>query len=139
MGGRHEFFGHTADTGIEARGATLAEALEALARGLTELLVEDSPVRAVETRRLTVEAEDAPALARKWLHELLCWFSAERFLPARYTFEEASPTRLTARVEGERFDPARHQQGREVKAITRHQLEARETPEGWVARVIVDI
>ncbi len=62
----------------------------ALAGSLTELLDGEREtfagvlLQAVETRRLAVEAEDAPSLARKWLHELLCWFSAERFLPARY-------------------------------------------------------
>lgn len=135
----HEFFDHTADIGIRGRGATLAELCAAMAQGLVELIAEDSRLQASEARPVDLSAADAEALLLGWLNELLCWFSTDRFLPIRYELTETIPTRLHGRVLGEVFDPARHTQGREVKAITRHGLAVRQDAGGWTAEAIVDI
>jgi SHS2 domain-containing protein len=42
-------------------------------------------------------------------------------------------------VLGERFDPARHQQGIEVKGVTYHRFHVARTPEGWEAEIIFDV
>ena len=135
----YEFFDHTADIGIRASAPTLAELFIRMAQGLTELLVEDSRVEARHSRRIELQAEDAPALLRAWLSELLYWFSTERFVPTAYQWDEVTPTQLHGVVQGDTFDPARHVQGREVKAITRHQLQAQPQDGGWRAQAIVDI
>jgi SHS2 domain-containing protein len=135
----HEFFDHTADIGIRARGATLAELYAAIAQGLVELIAEDSPLQPLKARPIDLSAADAGALLLRWLNELLFWFSTERFLPVRYELTEATPTRLQGRVVGDVFDPARHVQGREVKAVTRHALAVRQDADGWTGEVIVDI
>src|SRR3989338_11340089 len=108
----YEFFDHTADIGIRARGATLAELFEQLARGLTALIAEDSVLQPREARAIRLSADDAESLLLAWLQELLFWFSAGRFLAADYVLEEVTPTSLRGTVRGERFDPARHVQGR---------------------------
>ena len=135
----YEFFDHTADIGIRARGATLAELFTGLARGLTALIAEDSRLEPREARAIRLSAADAESLLLVWLQELLFWFSAGGFLPAEYSLEEVTPTSLRGTVRGERFDPARHVQGREVKAITRHVLEVARQGGGWQGQVIVDI
>jgi SHS2 domain-containing protein len=135
----HEFFEHTADVGIRATADSLGALCVALAQGLTELAAEDSRLEPRETRTIDLAAADAPTLVLKWLQELLFWFSTERFLPAAYALEEATPTRLRGTVQGERFDPVRHVPGREVKAITRHQLDVRQEDGRWIGQVIVDI
>ncbi len=135
----YEFFPHTADVGIAAHGATLAELFEQAARGLVELIAEDSALEAKETRRLAVSADDTARLFWKWLNELLFWFSTDRFLPVQYDLETVTPTLLRGRVTGERFDPTRHVQGREVKAITRHLLQVEQRGGTWHAQAIVDI
>ena len=133
------FFEHTADIGIRASAATIQELLVQMARGLRELLAEDSPVRPQEQRTLRLAAEDADLLLLKWLQELLFWFSTDRFLPAEFVFQQATPTSVVALVHGSRFDPSRDTQGREVKAITRHQLDVRQAEGRWHGQVIVDI
>lgn len=135
----YELFEHTADIGIRAEASTIQELLVSMAHGLRELLAEDSPVRPQEQRTLQLAAEDADTLLLKWLQELLFWFSTDRFLPAEFIFQRATPTTVSATVKGSRFDPSRDTQGREVKAITRHQLEARQANGGWRGQVIVDI
>jgi SHS2 domain-containing protein len=134
----YEFFDHTADIGIRASGRDVAEVLTHLAQGLTELVAEDSDLRPVERRFIELQAPDAETLLLHWLQELLYWFSTDRFLPVRYALT-VTGTSLRGELVGERFDPARHAQGREVKAITRHGLRLAPRDGGWDAEVIVDI
>ena len=135
----YEFFEHTADIGIKANGKTLTTLFIHLAQGLTELLVEDSVLSPRLMRSVRLLAPHADSLLLVWLQELLFWFSTDRFLPAEYVLDEVTTTSLRGQVYGETFDPSRHVQGREVKAITRHLLEVREQDGWWVGQVIVDI
>ena len=135
----YEFFDHTADVGLRASGATLAELLTRMAQGLTELIAEDSPLQPASSRSIRLTADSAEALLLAWLQELLFWFSTERFLPVQYELDEVSPTTLSGRVRGDTFDPSRHVQGREVKAITRHLLKVQQRNGTWYGQVIVDI
>ncbi len=135
----YEFFDHRADIGIRARGKTFAQLCVGMARGLVELVAEDSHLEEHEARLVELSAPDAESLLFAWLKELLGWFSTDGFLPVRFQLAEATPTRLRGRVLGGRFDPARHTQGRGVKAITRHALVIRQDGDGWTGEVIVDI
>ena len=134
----YEFFDHTADIGIRAKGATLTELFAHLADGLLELIAEDSVLQPKTSRAIQLSADDATALLLAWLQELLFWFSTDRFLAVDYALE-VTPTSLRGSVRGDIFDPARHAQGREVKAITRHMLEVQQANGEWCGQVIVDI
>ena len=135
----YEFFDHTADIGIRAQGNTLAELFIGLAKGLVELIAEDTRLTPDQTRAVQFTGTDADSLLLHWLQELLFWFSTERFLPVEYALDEVTPTMLRGQVRGATFDPARHVQGREVKAITRHLLSVEQQGGGWVGQVVVDI
>ena len=135
----YEFFEHTADVGLRAEAKTLAELFVQMARGLTELIAEDSPLQPKDERSIRLTEEDVEALLLAWLQEVLFWFSTERFLPVQYELDEVSPTTLRGRVRGDTFDPSRHVQGREVKAITRHLLKVEQRNGTWHGQVIVDI
>lgn len=136
---RYEFFEHTADIGIRASSETLPELFIYMAEGLTELIAEDSHLEPRQQRTIRLSASDASSLLLAWLQELLFWFSTDRFLPVAYELETVSPTRLSGSVRGDTFDPSRHVQGREVKAITRHLLDVRQRNGIWEGQVIVDI
>ena len=88
---------------------------------------------------MQLSADDAESLLLVWVQELLFWFSTERFLPGHYALDEVTTTRLRGEVRGATFEPSRHTQGREVKAITHHLLEVRREQGGWSGQVIVDI
>ena len=135
----YEFFEHTADIGIRTSASTLAEVCIRLAKGLVELLAEDSRLEPREVRAIQLCGDDAETLVLAWLQELLFWFSTSRFLPVAYELTDVTPTSLRGQVRGDTFNPARHVQGREVKAITRHRLEVREDDGVWHGQVIVDI
>lgn len=135
----YEFFEHTADIGIRARGESLAALCVHLAQGLTELIAEDSALEPRTARPIRVTAPNAELLVLAWLQELLFWFSTDRFLPVEYALEEVTETSLRGALRGETFDPVRHTQGREVKAITRHLLKVERCRGGWQGEVLVDI
>ena len=135
----YEFFEHTADVGIKAQGATLTQLFVHMAQGLVELIAEDSLLKPSQERPIQLSATDAESLLLAWLQELLFWFSTNRFLPTTYTLEEVTETSVRGTVRGGTFDPTRHVQGREVKAITRHLLEVSQRNGQWYGQVIVDI
>jgi len=137
--GTYEFFEHTADVGIRAHGATLEALFVCMVQGLIELIAEDSVLKPQQARSLQLSADEAESLLLTWMQEVLFWFSTERFLPVTFELDEVTQTSLRGTVRGDIFDPARHVQGREVKAITRHLLQVRQERDGWHGQVIVDI
>jgi SHS2 domain-containing protein len=134
-----EILEHTADVGLRARGDTEAQACENAARGLMSLLSPSGEVRATEAREVVVEGTDAVDLLVRWLHELLFLFDTEGLLCAEARVIEFSPQRLRAHLRGERFDPARHEPGEEIKAVTYHGARFERSGAEWVAEVLFDI
>lgn len=134
----YRYFEHTADIGIEARGASFAEAFANAARGLVALLVDPSTLRPRETRDVTITSDGLDDLLVMWLNELLFLYDSEGFLPVEYEFSTLGPEGLRARLRGERVDPRHHTLRGGVKAATYHQVSVVEN-QGFVARVIVDV
>ena len=135
----YEFFEHTADIGIRATGTTREELFIRMAQGLTELIAEESRLEPKQRRDLMLRAEDVESLLLTWLQELLFLFSTDHFLPVDYALDEVTPTSLRGQVRGDIFDLARHVQGREVKAITRHLLQVKRQEGAWYGQVLVDV
>jgi SHS2 domain-containing protein len=130
---------HTADVGFEAHGATWEEVFANAARALFHLIVEPESVVPREETAVRVEGRDPPDLLVNWLSELLYLHDAEGWLFCDFELRALQDTSLAAVVRGERIDRARHQLKLMVKAITYHQLALEHTPQGWQARVYVDI
>ena len=134
-----EYFDVAADVGVVARGASLAEAAGALGRGVFNLIVPLEAVEAREERKVAVEGVDEGALLVNWVNELLYLHDVEGWVVARIEVEVVPP-RLTARLVGESFDPARHPRGTVVKAATFHNLAIQRDPEGSVTlRMVLDV
>ena len=134
-----EFFEHTADIGLRAWGPSLETLFIASARGLVELLVEQSQIQGAERRPITLAASSVETLLRLWLKEVLFWFNVDHFLPADYRFTTIDQTTLDGEVIGERFDRSRHVQGTEVKGVTYHQFRISRRNRGWEAEIIFDV
>ncbi len=137
---RYEPLDHTAEAGIIARGATLAEAFANAAEGMYALMLDLDGIEERETREVALEAEGPEALLVDWLAELVFLTDTEEMVFRRLEIEELSETRLRARAWGEPFDPDRHQSHNvAVKAVTRHLLEIAEEDGGYSVRVLFDI
>ena len=135
----YRFFAHTADIGIRAQGRTLQQLFIRMAQGLVELLAEDSRLERCHARQITLSQDGVESLLLAWMQELLFWFSTDRFLPVVYRLKSVTPTALRGEVVGDFFEPSRHVQGHEVKAITRHSFHVSKRHGIWHAKVIVDI
>lgn len=130
---------HTADIGFEAFGATRQEVFANAALALMNLIVDLEAIAPQERKPLRAEASDMPSLLVNWLSEILYLFDAEGWLFHGFDFGELTERSLAATARGEKFDRRKHQVKLLVKAVTYHQLDLRETAEGWRAQVYVDI
>lgn len=130
---------HTADIGFEAFGATRQEVFGNAARALMHLIVDLEAIAPEQKTLLHAEASDMPSLLVNWLSEVLYLFDAEGWLFRDFEIEKLTDHSLEAMARGEKFDRTRHQVKLLVKAVTYHQLDLRETAQGWRARVYVDI
>jgi SHS2 domain-containing protein len=130
---------HTADMGIEARADSCKGLLEAMAQGLTAMIYGDSPAAAMVTAKILVHAEDPVELLVSWLNEVVYWCEKDNLVPAAFQVESISAVELRAVISGEAFDMKRHVIERQVKSVTYHQACLEKTPDGWYARVYVDL
>ncbi|MEX0670881.1 MAG: archease [Pirellulales bacterium] len=135
----YEIFEHTADLGIRVVAPTLEQAMADAGRGLFAVIAGDLvQIRPVAEESFAVAGTDPIWLLFDWMSELHAAFELRRMLLADFTVE-IGPTGLRATARGERYDPARHTLAHEIKAITQHELDLRQTAAGWEGRFIVDI
>jgi SHS2 domain-containing protein len=135
----YETFDHTADLGLRVRAGDLNTLFAEAGRALFSALVEDLDTVAPNKQLdVTIAGKDRDYLLFDWLKELLYRFEVEHLLLSRFSVTVGADG-LQGSAWGEPFDPARHELAHEVKAITYHGLRAEQTPDGWLAEVIVDI
>jgi SHS2 domain-containing protein len=141
------FLDHTADVGLDVTAPTLAELFKRAAVGMACLISGAdlageacdgaAPLtEPVAERRTSLSAEDAPALLRFWLRELLRWYEAEGLALRDARFDVLTETRIEAAVT---LAPATVEPVREIKGVTLHGLRAERRGEGWIGRVIFDV
>ena len=125
--------------GIWASGPSAAALLEALGLGLYALMTDRRKVRPREERAVSASGADPAELVVAFLNALILLTETEGFIGREIHAHPVGspPTAVVASVTGERFDPARHARGTEVKAATLHGLVF--DPDRGRARVIVDI
>ena len=119
---RFRLIEHTADIGLVAYGKSLAEAFANAAYGLFSLIVEPNKVKEKESRKVTVQAQDAEGLLFNWMNELIYIFEVERLLFKSFNITEFTGQSLEAMCWGERYDLSRHQLRTGVKSATYHML-----------------
>ena len=136
----YEDLGHTADVGVRVRGTSAEEALARLALVLGTLLSGGGPAPVASSAHLAVTG--GPGLAGTavaLLRELLFRFATERLLPAEVEVHRADEAGAEATVGFARYDPDRHAEGVDVKAVTWHAARLEPEGGGWVAQVVLDI
>jgi len=135
----YRVFDHTADLGIEIFGETRKALFIHAAFAVFDLMTDLHSVQPQESRRISVEGADREDLLINYLREVLSLFNGEKLLLKEFSIDEINDRHLTGEVQGEVFDPARHPLMREIKAVTYHRAEVRETGHGWQGKVIFDV
>ena len=136
----YEDLAHTADVGVRVRGATAEEALARLALALGTLLAGGGDAPPEREERIAVGG--GPGLAGtavSLLRELLFRFATERLIPCEVEVHRATEDGAEATVAFARYDPSRHAEGADVKAVTWHAARLEPEGAGWVAQVVLDI
>lgn len=139
----YQILDHTADTGLRITGENLKEIFLSAALGLFFLITGQETIETRDSENvdqaMELLADDEGELLLKWLRELLYLFSARRIMPVFFDFKELTKKKLKAGIVFVKYDPERHGQNEEVKAITYHGFKFEKTPGGWIAEVIVDV
>ena len=124
---------HTAELELRIDAPTeetlLAGALEAFAE-----LVGDVPGGAPDRHEISLRARDPADRLVAWLEELVFLAETQHFVPERVASLELRDGALRADVEGRRGEPSQL-----VKAVTYHGLSVEEQPDGWHAKVVLDV
>jgi SHS2 domain-containing protein len=130
---------HPADVGVEALGRDLKEAFEYAALGVTSIIVERSSVEPLERRFVSLKGSDPANLLVLWLSEIVYLYDGEDFLVSGANITRLVGEELEATLTGEKVDESKHRLKMDVKAVTYHQLNIDQTPDGVLVRVFLDI
>lgn len=133
------FLDHPSDIGIEAHGATRAEAFSRAAAALVSLILDPTTVDVTERQTISIRASDEGQLLFRWLSEILFLFDGREFVCREFDVTVCTATELEATASGEHFDQRKHIVRSDIKAVTYHQLAIWREGDGWAARVFVDI
>lgn len=136
---RYEILPHTADMGFRAYGSTLAELVETAGAALAGMILDTSRVKARQTVRIEVRGAGFPETLVNWLNEVLYQVDARGLALSDFRVAVVSDDEIQATAGAEPRDHLRHPPRLVVKAVTYHQLDVRETGDGWQADIYLDI
>jgi SHS2 domain-containing protein len=133
---RFEEIPHTADWSYRAFGTDLKELFANAAHALFTLQGAEPATQSTRVQHaVNVDAIDQEALLVNWLNELLFLQEQYRETYDQFTFEQLTPTELTATVGGK----PRAKMDKIIKAVTFHNLKIEQTQDGWQAVLVVDV
>ena len=135
----YEIVEHPADVGFRAYGATLEELFKNAAEAMMSLGCALESIEERERREVAAHGENLEALLYDWLTEILAIADAEQLVFHRVEVPEVAGGKARGVVYGEKFDKSRHNAGTYIKAVTYHQLQIEQTPDGWRAQVFLDV
>lgn len=134
---------HTADIALDVRAANLESLFSEAARGWKEMVFEDSETRPAETRGIQLSSPEIEDLLVQWLSELNYLLTVRQWVfhqSERFSLQQSGAVwRLDAQVCGEALAPERHYIYFDIKAVTYHQLEIRQSGGEYQVRIVFDI
>ncbi len=134
-----ELFDHTADIGIRAKADTPAGLVYPAIQGLYAVLGKLIPTTEQTTMLLEVPGDSRAMLLRDLLGELLFAFDHEHQMVVSAEVDEFTDSRLAVDIRISPIDMDNSELEREIKAVTYHELDLRQTATGYEAQFIVDI
>jgi len=135
-----EFVPHTADLGLRLRGENGEELVRQAVAGFAQLMLADpSAVAASQQVAVRVAGPTLEELLVRLLNELIFLFDTRGFLCRTIAGVTLDCAGLEVLLEGEPYDPSRHEIAAVAKAATYHDLSLRESGEGLEATVYFDL
>ena len=122
----YELIEHTADVGIKAYGKNISEAFANAAKGMFDIITDNSEIESIGEYEIHMQAHDLEQLLVDWLSELLFLNSAKNLVFGFFNVNvDEDNNSLLAHVFGEKYNLSKHKIGVEIKAVTYHILEVR--------------
>jgi len=128
---------HTADVAIEIYGAGEEEVYARAALALGQMLAGGGPMTQQVERTLEPAGHDRVSQLVGLCRDVLAAFYDERLILCAIDVRLGPPFAATGWFT--RWDPARHQEGVDVKAVTYGGARFEPEGDGWRARLIFDI
>ena len=134
-----EDLGHVADVGVAVEGATAEEALARLVLAYAALLTGGEGVQVRAEEHLAVAAEGRAGAAVALLRELLFRFATARVVPGACEVLRLDDRGCEVVVALGPYDPERHAEGLDLKAVTWHAARLEEAGGVWRGQIVFDI
>ena len=141
----YEIIDHTADIGMKVYGRNLETLFLNAAKAMFEIMLEVIKKRPVFHKAgnvkflLNKQGNNLEEVFVAWLSELLYLFNTEGLIMERADIQKLDTSCIQSEVSGIIFDKEFHRIKTEIKAITYHELEVKETDRGYEAQVIFDV
>lgn len=134
-----EILEHTADLRIKVWGKTKEELFKNALRGMTHVQKPESRIKNHKSRivkTIAIESADLTALLIDFLSEALTQSQINRAVFYNVKFLKFSDTSLEAKIEGIEVDEF----DEDIKAVTYHEAEVKQNPEGvYETKIVFDI
>jgi SHS2 domain-containing protein len=137
------------DAGIRVFGNSLEDIFCNSAVAMFSLITDLSAINVRRKVEIKTESHSVEGLLVSWLNELIFHFDTYGFVGKRIIISELNLPdsshsdkdlfSLKAVVEGEDFDPEKHDQGLLIKAATYHNLRIEKNVDLWEADIIFDV
>ena len=130
-----EEISHTADWSLRVWAKDLGGLLAESARGMYALANAEQAEGPRVRRELLLEGVDAESLLVAFLEELLYISESEGLIFDKFDILEIKETKLNAMMEGRALRSIE----KEIKAVTFHNLQIRETERGLEVEIVFDV
>jgi SHS2 domain-containing protein len=131
------------DAFVEVQAPTLAGVFEEAAFAMFDVMTDPTAIERSFVDQFEVTSHDEISLFHDWLEQLLLKFDLDGKVYSVFHVEKIDTQNenlcLAAKAQGGLFERGRHPAKVEIKAVTYHRMEVRATPEGYVARYILDL
>jgi SHS2 domain-containing protein len=131
------------DAFVEVQAPTLAGVFEEAAFAMFDIMTDPTAIECSFVDQFEVTSHDEISLFHDWLEQLLLKFDLDGKVYSVFHVEKIDPQNenlhLAAKAQGGLFEKGRHPAKVEIKAVTYHRMEVRATPDGYVARYILDL
>ena len=138
----YKYLDHTADILFVADAKTLEQIFCESALAVENAMVDISKVKAVQKQKINVVGPNLELLLFKFLNDLLFYKDADQLMLSQFKVKITQSNNRYALIclaQGEKLAIKRHKPKVDVKAITMHLLEIKESKAGWHAQAIIDI
>ena len=126
---------HTADWAIRVLASDLESLFECAAQGMFQLIGCANLEAEAIIRPITLQAADLETLLVGWLEELLYLLETENLMMAESRIQIPSDTQLLATIS---MLPAQ-ERWKEIKAVTFHDLQIKQSSNGFEVSIVFDV